>query len=86
MELIIFGLLIGGSVGTALLFNRLVKHRNYVRDAWAGIEVHLTKRHDLVPLLVKTRIGYQNLCQLITQMKLRGLPEHVANYRRRSRD
>lgn len=40
-------------------FNKLVKHRNKVADAWAGIDVQLTRRADLVPNLVATVKGYQ---------------------------
>lgn len=40
------------------LYNRLVRNRNLVSEAWAGIDVQLTKRHDLVPNLVTTVKGY----------------------------
>lgn len=40
-------------------FNRLVKQRNAVADAWAGIDVQLTRRADLVPNLVEVVKGYQ---------------------------
>lgn len=40
-------------------FNRLVKARNYVRDGWAGIDVQLRKRADLVPNLVAVVDGYR---------------------------
>jgi LemA protein len=45
--------------GTGVYFyNQLVKHRNLVNEAWAGIDVQLTKRHELVPNLVATVKGY----------------------------
>lgn len=54
-------------------YNRLVKSRNYVKDAWAGIEVQLTKRHDLVPILVqavKTYAAHEtNLLQSVTEIR-----------------
>lgn len=40
------------------LFNRLVAQRNEVREAWAGIDVQLTRRADLIPNLVETVKGY----------------------------
>ena len=40
------------------IYNSLVKRRNYVEDAWSGIEVQLKKRHNLIPNLVKTVKGY----------------------------
>ena len=40
------------------IYNRLVKRKNYVKDAWSGIEVQLKKRHNLMPNLVNTVKGY----------------------------
>ena len=40
------------------MYNRLVTIRNDVRNAWAGIEVQLRRRHDLIPNLVETAKGY----------------------------
>jgi LemA protein len=42
------------------IYNRLIKGRNYVKDAWAGISVQLTKRHDLIPVLVTVVKQYAN--------------------------
>lgn len=39
-------------------YNRLVRNRNQVGEAWAGIDVQLQKRHELVPNLVATVKGY----------------------------
>lgn len=40
------------------LYNRLVRNRNRVSEAWAGIDVQLQKRFELVPNLVQTVKGY----------------------------
>ena len=40
------------------IYNRLVRNRNLVNEAWAGIDVQLQKRHELVPNLVSTVKGY----------------------------
>lgn len=40
------------------IFNRLVRLRNTVDNAWAQIDVQLKKRADLVPNLVETVKGY----------------------------
>ncbi|MEE9447372.1 MAG: LemA family protein [Arenicellales bacterium] len=40
------------------IYNGLVKRKNYVEDAWSGIEVQLKKRHNLIPNLVSTIKGY----------------------------
>ena len=49
-------------VGLALLFvvlyNRLVRLRNRVDNAWAQIEVQLKRRWDLIPNLIETVKGY----------------------------
>jgi LemA protein len=40
------------------LFNRLVRLRNRVENAWAQVDVQLRRRYDLVPNLVETVKGY----------------------------
>ena len=40
------------------VYNRLVKLRTHVDEAWSGINVQLKKRHDLIPNLVETVKGY----------------------------
>ncbi len=40
------------------LYNRLVRLRNAVRNAWSQIDVQLKRRHDLIPNLVETVRGY----------------------------
>src|SRR6201981_980737 len=47
--------------------------------AHIGAEITLSTQHSALstlPLLVETRAGYQNLCRLITLMKLRA-PKHA---------
>jgi LemA protein len=46
-------------VFAVLTFNKLVRQRNQVADAWAGIDVQLTRRADLVPNLVEVVKGYK---------------------------
>ena len=41
-----------------MLYNRFVRLRNRVDNAWAQIEVQLKRRHDLIPNLVETVKGY----------------------------
>ena len=51
----------GGLVILLLLvsiFNRFVKNRNTVKDAWSNIDVALKRRYDLIPNLVETVKGY----------------------------
>jgi LemA protein len=42
----------------AVLYNRLVRLRNRVLNAWSDIDVQLKRRHDLVPNLVEAAQGY----------------------------
>lgn len=46
-------------VWAALTYNRLVGDRNRIREAWAGIDVQLQRRADLVPNLVETVEGFR---------------------------
>ncbi len=39
-------------------YNKLVRLRNICEEAWAGIDVELRRRHDLIPNLVETVKGY----------------------------
>ncbi len=40
------------------IYNRLVKNRNMMEEAYSGMDVQLKKRHDLIPNLVNTVKGY----------------------------
>ncbi len=58
----------GGIIAVALLvlvfiwavaaYNGIITLRNSVDNAWAQIDVQLTRRHDLIPNLVETARGY----------------------------
>jgi LemA protein len=41
-----------------IVFNRLVRARNLVREGWSGIDVQLRRRSDLVPNLIEAVKGY----------------------------
>ncbi|MCL1034714.1 LemA family protein [Elizabethkingia anophelis] len=53
IALVVIVLLYGVSV-----YNKLVKFRNLVHEAWSSIDVMLKKRYDLIPNLVETVKGY----------------------------
>ena len=40
------------------LYNRLVRYRNQIDNAWSQIDVQLRRRYDLIPNLVNTVKGY----------------------------
>ena len=46
------------AIALAWLYNRFVRLRNRVDNAWAQIEVQLKRRWDLIPNLVETVKGY----------------------------
>jgi LemA protein len=55
---VIAGLLVLLLAWVALTFNRLVRWRNRVDEAWAQIDVELKRRYDLVPPLLGAVQGY----------------------------
>jgi LemA protein len=55
---IILGVVAVLVVAMVLLYNRLVRLRNRVENAWAQVDVQLKRRYDLIPNLVETVKGY----------------------------
>jgi LemA protein len=55
---IILGILIVLIIVVAIAYNKLVKNKNRMQEAWSVIDVFLKKRHDLVPNLLETVKGY----------------------------
>ena len=56
--LVILVLLVILAVLIINMYNKLVSQRNEVKNAWAGIDVQLKRRYDLIPNLVETAKGY----------------------------
>ncbi|MCJ7466588.1 MAG: LemA family protein [Maribacter sp.] len=56
--LVLLGILILLALLLIGIFNRFVKNRNTVNDAWSNIDVALKRRYDLIPNLVETVKGY----------------------------
>lgn len=52
------GLLLVFLAWIALSYNRFIAQRASLKASWAGIDVELTRRHDLVPNLVEVVRGY----------------------------
>jgi LemA protein len=55
---VLLGVLLLLVVWVALVFNRLVSHRNRMREGWSGVEVQLKRRHDVIPRLVEVVSAY----------------------------
>jgi len=55
---LLFGIVILIAILLIAVFNRFVKNRNLVKDAWSNIDVALKRRYDLIPNLVETVKGY----------------------------
>jgi len=72
--LAILGTLIGWLI---LMYNRLVRLRNMVREGWSGIDVQLKRRSDLVPNLVESVRGYmgheRELLSKVTELRARSM-------------
>ncbi len=56
--LLLIGVLIVAAFLLVIVFNRFVKNKNMVKDAWSNIDVALKRRYDLIPNLVETVKGY----------------------------
>ncbi len=75
MTMLLF--LLGGAgllaVLLIVLYNRLVRLRNMVREGWSGIEVQLKRRANLIPNLVETVKGYmgheRGLLEKVTELR-----------------
>ena len=54
----LLALIVGVALFAISIYNRLVAGRNRFKNAFAQIDVQLTRRHDLIPNLVETAKGY----------------------------
>lgn len=58
MEWLALALIAAAILFAISIYNRLVAGRNRFKNAFAQIDVQLTRRHDLIPNLVETAKGY----------------------------
>jgi LemA protein len=56
----LLALIVGAVLLAISIYNRLVAGRNRYKNAFAQIDVQLTRRHDLIPNLVETAKGYMS--------------------------
>ena len=77
-----YGVLAAVLLYIVIVFNRLIRQRNVVREAWSGIDVQLRRRTDLVPALVETVKGYatheRTLLEEVTARRARSLDAQAA--------
>lgn len=59
-----------------VIYNRFIRGKNLVQEAWSGIDVQLKRRHDLIPNLIESVKGYMHYEQKVL--------ENVVNLRSRS--
>ena len=60
-------------LGAGIIYNRLIRRRNLLREARSGVEVQLKRRHDLIPNLVRVVKSYsdyeKNLLEEVTRAR-----------------
>jgi LemA protein len=76
--IVIVALVLLVGLALVLLYNKLVRLRNRVENAWAQVDVQLRRRYDLIPNLVETVKGYAS--------HERGTFEEVTNARTRAQE
>jgi LemA protein len=57
-EWIVLAVIAAVACYAVLVFNRLIRRRNMMREAWSGIDVQLRRRSDLIPNLVQVVKAY----------------------------
>ncbi len=55
---IVVGVLLIGALWWIAIYNRFVRLKAHVKESWAGIDVELKRRYELIPNLVATVKGY----------------------------
>jgi LemA protein len=55
---VVLGVLAFVLLSLVVMYNRFVRQRTLVDESWGGIDVELTRRHELIPNLVETVQGY----------------------------
>jgi LemA protein len=79
-SMIFWGILLAVAVWGITLFNSLMRLRQHCREAWAGIETELKRRHDLIPNLVETVKAYasheRTVLEQVTDARSRAAAPH----------
>ena len=87
-QLVLLGIVSAIVLYGILIYNRLVKARQMVKEGWSGIDVQLKKRSNLIPNLVSAVKGYmkheRDLLEKITEMRARAAAMSDASPEQRS--
>lgn len=79
--LIVLVALIAAGVAAMSMYNRFVRQRNMIQEAWRQVDVELNRRYELLPNLVETVRGFaaheRNTLEDVT--RLRNQAAHVAH-------
>ncbi|MDZ4754377.1 MAG: LemA family protein [Phycisphaerae bacterium] len=63
-------------------YNRFASTRQHMKESWAGVDVELKRRHDLVPNLVSTVKGYavheQQIFERLAELRSQAMSAHTA--------
>ena len=55
---VVAGILVLTALSVVVMYNRFVRQRTLIDSSWGGVDVELTRRHELIPNLVATVQGY----------------------------
>jgi LemA protein len=75
--IVVLVVLAAGLLWFVALYNRFIRGKNLMLEAWSGIDVQLKRRHDLIPNLLETVKGYMQyeraVLQEITDLRSRSI-------------
>ncbi|MFC1495788.1 LemA family protein [Candidatus Margulisiibacteriota bacterium] len=60
MNYILIGLLLVLVIFVILIYNRIIKLKHMLNEAWSGVDVQLKRRHDLIPNILESVKAYSN--------------------------
>ncbi len=82
----LLALLVAAVAFAISIYNRLVAGRNRFKNAFAQIDVQLTRRHDLIPNLVETAKGYMAHERATLEAVINARSAAVSGLRQAARD
>ena len=85
MAEIVLVVILGAAAAVVLwaiaIYNKLVRHRNLVKEGWSGIDVQLKRRANLIPNLIETVKGYmgheRGVLEEVTKLRAQSAADHT---------